>query len=67
MGHVWVRVNVNGETKDKCAGGRRFEPLTEVRRLSGIGNLTMRLMMVLYAQSLVWMNRVPEWAERDFR
>ncbi len=47
IGHVWVRVRVDGESRDACAGSAgdpiRFEPVTRVRPF-GTG---MRLLTVV--------------------
>jgi hypothetical protein len=46
MGHVWLRVTIDGDTCDVCAGSAsldaassRFEPITPVRRFSPVMRL----------------------------
>ena len=52
MGHVWVRVSIDGESRDFCAGsatteaGRaRFEPVTKVRRFGSATSVLVTIGM----------------------
>lgn len=78
MGHVWVQVALDGQTRDVCAsstsltaGSPRFEPLTPVRRFStGPRFLTVAgtAMAVVAALLRARLTRtvVPRWLHHPF-
>lgn len=73
MGHVWVRVTIDGEVRDVCAGSSatdngsvRFEPLTPVRRfgvpmrlLTGVG--TAMIVTTAVLRSAISRQPRPAW------
>lgn len=78
MGHMWVRVAIEGLTLDVCAGmpdnrpGRvQFTPITDVRSFRAWTYVNTNNGMILFTVWNVWRSMLtrqplPRWMEREF-